>query len=382
MLHFVLNPRTIDSRIGFRGFYWRTYPGFDSLKLFVWIQGWALLAFICSSLVGCTTAELAAAQGLEAEKTGLPQGFGIAAHYPGDAGLAGAPDVVFAEDFEAENLADVLSRWNDAKNPRGEGLMLIEDGPAGAIGQRALQITARPAQDTGGHLYKRLSKELECAFARFYVKFPEPAGYVHHFVHMGGYRPPTNWPQGGAGTRPRGDERITVGIEPFGFSGKYPPPGLWNFYVYWHEMKQSADGRFWGNGLQPPEPQVVPVGRWQCVEVMIRLNESADSHDGRLALWLDGKLVADFRQGAPRGPWTGLGFALLHAGGTPFEGFNWRTDTRLKINFFWLLHYVTPEALRRNRVDDLQRENRVLFDQIVVASKYIGPIKPADRSKR
>ena len=72
---------------------------------------------------------------------------------------------------------------------------------------------------------------------RFYVKFPDPAGYVHHFVHLGGYDPSTRWPQGGAGERPRGDERVTVGIEPFGRNGTRPPPGEWNFYAYWHEMK-------------------------------------------------------------------------------------------------------------------------------------------------
>jgi hypothetical protein len=70
-----------------------------------------------------------------------------------------------------------------------------------------------------------------------------------------------------------------------------------------------------------------------------------------------------------------MGFPLLKEGGTPFEGFNWRTNTDLKINFFWLLHYVTPEALRRNKIADVEKENRVLFDHIVVATEYIGPIR-------
>jgi len=306
----------------------------------------------------------------------LPEGPGLAARYPGDAGIANDPDVVFAEDFEAGDLQEILARWTDRRNPKESPFQLVEDIPAGSWGKWSLLMTAIPSKNNGGHLYKRLPQELDTVFARFYVKFPEPAGYIHHFVTIGGYRPATNWPQGGAGTRPRGDDRITVGIEPFGFSGKYPPPGLWNFYVYWHEMKQSADGRFWGNGLSPPEDQPVPVGRWQCVEVMIRMNSRPDSRDGELALWLDGKLVAHFRRGAPRGPWTGLGFRLLAEGGTPFEGFNWRTNPALKINFFWLLHYVTPESLRRNKVADLDAENRVLFDQIVVAKRYVGPIVP------
>jgi hypothetical protein len=311
----------------------------------------------------------------------LPEGKGLAQKYPGDVGIAKDPDVVFAEDFESAEIQDVLRRWTNIRNPQESPIALVEDKPADSAGRFSIQMTAIPAKNTGAHLYKRLPQELDTVFARFYVKFPEPAGYIHHFVTIGGHRPPTNWPQGGAGTRPQGNDRITVGIEPFGYSGKYPPPGLWNFYVYWHEMKQSADGRFWGNGLRPVEDQPVPVGKWQCVEVMIRLNTGPKDHDGELALWLDGKLVAHFRRGAPRGPWTGMGFRLLREGGTPFEGFNWRTDPALKINFFWLLHYVTPEALRRNNVTDFQAANRVQFDQIVVARRYIGPIIPPGSSR-
>ena len=42
------------------------------------------------------------------------------------------------------------------------------------------------------------------------------------FVTLGGYRPATTYPQGGAGERPRGDDRITAGIEPWGDYGRYP----------------------------------------------------------------------------------------------------------------------------------------------------------------
>ncbi|HVR76072.1 MAG TPA: hypothetical protein VMT52_17200, partial [Planctomycetota bacterium] len=73
-------------------------------------------------------------------------------------------------------------------------------------------------------------------------------------------------------------------------------------------------------------------------------------------------------KGKPRGPWTGMGFTLAEEGGEPFEGLRWRTQTDLKLNFFWLLHYVTERAARKNPV------NRVWFDHIVVAESYVGPI--------
>jgi hypothetical protein len=140
-------------------------------------------------------------------------------------------------------------------------------------------------------------------------------------------------------------------------------------------MKKSADNRFWGNGLSPSTPRQVPAGRWQCVEVMIKLNE-VGKRDGELGLWLDGEPVTHIQAGTLRGPWTGLGFDVRETGGEPFEGFNFRTTTDLKVNYVWLLHYVTETSQQRNRVDEPERDSVVQFDHIVAATEYIGPIAP------
>jgi hypothetical protein len=302
---------------------------------------------------------------------------GLAARYPGDAGLAGDPAVLLLETFDAVDLAAVASRWESVSNAGGRVLELVEDVPAAAAGPaaRSLRLTAHPGTDDGGHLYTRLPRGVDELFVRFYVKFPAPANYVHHFVHVGGYRPATAWPQGGAGERPAGDERITVGIEPFGRDGSLAPPGDWNFYAYWHAMKVSAGGRYWGNGLRPARARAVPVDRWQCVEVRVKLN-TPGQHDGALGLWLDGEPVADIARGTPIGPWTGLGFEVREAGGEPFEGFDFRTTDALQLNFVWLLHYVTAANQARNQVAEPGRPSVVQFDQVVAATRYIGPIQP------
>ncbi|MCC6445323.1 MAG: hypothetical protein IT210_17920 [Armatimonadetes bacterium] len=310
------------------------------------------------------------------QATPLPQGFGLAARYPGDRGIAGDPAVLLAESFETGGLEELGKRWSDISNEGGKVLAFSADTPNASAGKRSLQMTAALGQNTGGHLYARLKRGVDRAFARFYVKFPSDAGYIHHFVHIGGYNPPTGYPQGGAGIRPAGNERMTAGIEPTGSYGQHPAPGIWNFYAYWQDMKISADGKHWGNGLHPVRPAIVPRNRWQCVEIMMKANSAPDRSDGELALWLDGKLAAHFAPGARRGPWTGMGFHLLKEGGEPFEGFRWRSANDLKINFFWLLHYVTENAVRQNRVADPNPTNRVWFDDIVVGTRYIGPIKP------
>ena len=327
----------------------------------------AMLA--CIGLVGLL---LVCSQGSVTQNR-LPEGPGLADRYPGDVGLAEDPQVLLHEDFETGTLDDIAARWDDASNQGGKVLALSNDVPGTGSGKRSLQMTATLGKNTGGHLYRVLPCEVETAFARFYVKFPEDAQYIHHFVHLGGYHPSTRWPQGGAGTRPEGDERVTVGIEPHGDYGRYPAPGIWSFYCYWLDMRISADGRYWGNALRPVEPAQVPRDRWQCVEIMLKLNSDPTAYDGELALWLDGKLTADFVQGVQRGEWSGMGFDLVEDGGQPFEGFRWRTSTDLKINFLWLLHYVTENAARQNNVADPDPVNSVWFDDVAVATSYIGP---------
>jgi hypothetical protein len=311
---------------------------------------------------------------MSAESAAMQTGPGLAVEYPGDRGIVRDARVLFAEDFETGTLEEVSRRWGEMSNKDGKPMSLVDEGPPGSPGRRALRITADLASNTGGHLYTRLPREVDRAHARFYVKFLGPHSYVHHFVTLGGYHPSTRWPQGGAGERPRGDDRVTVGIEPTGDHGRFAPPGIWNFYAYWHEMKQSADGRYWGNSLKPASPALVPRDRWQCVEVMLKLNSTPADPDGELALWLDGYPIARFARGSRRGAWTGMGF-VLDDGREQFEGFRWRSSLDLKLNFFWLLHYVTINAARQNRLDSPEPTNRVLFDHIVLATQYIGPLQ-------
>jgi hypothetical protein len=132
----------------------------------------------------------------------LPEGHGLSAKYPKDAGIGRDSSVLFAENFEAGALEDVFKRWTEVSNKGGKVVSLSQDVPPTSAGKRSVQLTANVPENTGGHLYARLKKGVDRVFARFYVKFPQDADYIHHFVHMGGYNPPTNWPQGGAGDRP------------------------------------------------------------------------------------------------------------------------------------------------------------------------------------
>ncbi len=336
-------------------------------------------------MLACRTAAAEPTEFSAAERPGL------AATYPGDVGIEEDPAVVFVEGFEQDSLAQVIKRWTSAS----KSLALVKGGPAGSPGSRAVMMTATRGRSTGGSLYKTFPPGYEQLYTRFYVKFAPDCGYIHHFVHLGGLADVRPWPVTRAGVRPAGDEGFSVSIEPTGSRGRYPPPGVWRPYLYWCEMKQSSDGRYWGNGLHAIQPTVAPRAQWSCVECMIKCNTPPRRRDGELVLWVDGREVIRVSQGVRRGQWSGGGFHLVEQGGEPFEGFLWRTTGRLKVNYFRLLHYVTERVFTGtqqygNEHPDFPVNTHgatVWFDHVVVATDYIGPLVPvagsrADRQSR
>lgn len=297
----------------------------------------------------------------------LPEGNeGIARRYAGDAGIEKDSSVIFVERFDSGPLAAILKRWESVKET--ENMTLTDDVPTGSWDNSSLLITHTGGQGTGGQLYRRLPPGHDQVFARFYVKF-DPACYdIHHFgTHLGGFNPSTPWPQGGAGTRPDGNKRFTSGVEPYGKHWE------WDFYTYWQEMRRHGDGKYWGTPFltQNPKPKV-EKDKWICVEMMLKMNKIGQ-RDGEQAFWIDGKLwrsgsqvVSHAGPGFPKGQWTGGWWQPDSASSDRFEGFRWRNTEDLAINYLWTYLYITRAP--KGHV------SRVWFDNIVVASEYIGPI--------
>jgi hypothetical protein len=275
-----------------------------------------------------------------------PERGGLASLYPGDEGIERDPRVLFVEDFETGSVEQIGARWGNIS--REENIALSADIHPNSPGDRSIHISKN------GHLYTH-TNGVDTMFARFYVKFHDKTGYIHHFVHLVADRTPTPWPKGGAGETPPGDAKFSTGIEPTGRWGRYPPPGVWNFYTYWHEMKTK-----WGTVFNGKQEAIQP-GRWYCVEVMLKANSSPEKADGEQAFWVDGELYGHFK------------------------GFRWRTTDKLKINSFWLMFYNTDQAAQQNRDPNPQsRVMEVWFDDIVIATEYVGPIrgKPRHGKKR
>jgi len=288
----------------------------------------------------------------------LPQGPGLAAGFKADSGIYTHSAVIFADDFESGELG---ARWDEHSPAKEKALSFApamdeipnNDShgtddfhvvPSIPCGRRCLRVEARLGENQGGGLTKWF-QPAERVFVRFYVRFDPACDYVHHFVTVRankGLRGGDKWSGfGGAGERPVGDERFSTALEPWGNWARWPAPGKWNFYSYWHQMQVSPDGKYWGNSFLPEPQAVILKDRWICAEFMLKHNTPGQS-DGEQAFWIDGRLL---------GHWRGI---------------NWRKTEFLKANALTLESYVTDRWTKNTT-------NVVYFDNVVIAREYIGP---------
>ena len=274
---------------------------------------------------------------------------GLSAKYPGDAGIARDPAVLFAEDFESGDM----KKWDQV---RGD---VSVTGEKPSAGRWCVRMRMQRGANTGGDAIKWFMPGADAVYARFYVKFSPDYQYCHHFVWLSANRRDNKWSSfGKAGLKPDGTYYST-GMEPWFAWGRNPSPGEVNFYSYALDMEPDRKmNKYWGNGFFPPGPDkgaaastnrvIPPLDRWQCWEFMIQANTAPDKADGKQVMWIDGKRVGEF------------------------TGIRWRTDLDLKVNCLWLEHYGYDEG---DPTKQYWKETQsVWFDDVVVAREYIGPM--------
>jgi hypothetical protein len=159
-------------------------------------------------------------------------------------------------------------------------------------------------------------------------------------------------------------------MEPWFAWGKNPPPGEVSFYSYFLDMKEDLKmHKYWGNSFFPPGPgpgsaagpkRYIPKrGEWECWEFMLKCNTPGE-HDGGQAMWINGRKIGDFNH-------------IL-----------WRDDPDVKANCLWLLHYGfdsgdPTKGTWRTKQQKPMRDT-VWFDDVVVATEYLGPTEVKTRN--
>ena len=101
-----------------------------------------------------------------------------------------------------------------------------------------------------------------------------------------------------------------------------------------------------GKGFVAGEDLSPERGRWYCYEFMVRAN-TVGQRDGRIGMWLDGRLVGDF------------------------PNLRLRDVDSLRIDRFGLGLYIA---------ENTDRANRKWHDDVVAARSYIGPMAAAEKA--
>lgn len=292
----------------------------------------------------------------------LPEGStGIAAKYPGDLGIGNDPTVLFADDFEdCTSPADLRKRWSASF---GEPSMRITREAADLhTGKQALEfVMPQQATPQSSGLHKIFADGQDVVFLRFYSKFEKGFDYPLETSCHNGVDISANYYTNGAtpGIRADGRNKFLVAFEnEIGYRGKAPVPGPLNVYLYHPEQRSDYGDHFLPSGTVLPyspqlgnkgtfgkdfvsRPDLVPeLDRWYCFECMVKAN-TPGQRDGRIALWVDGKLVADFPNQRLRDVGT------------------------LKMERIGLGLYMANNSLR---------VNRKWYDDVVVGTSYIGPM--------
>jgi len=296
----------------------------------------------------------------------------IATNYPNDINIENDPNVIFVEKFD-DDLSSVFSRYNEIVN--GAGMTLDSDVPPASGSPYSLKITSIQGVNTGGHLYKSFTPGFDSTvFIRYYVQYPAISnGYFHHEgLWFGGYNPVLNWPFPQAGICGLGSSRLSIAYEPV-WQGIQP--GM-DTYLYWGDMRSFDNGNTcYGNTMvsegriefgapASSDAPLVDLDQWMCVEIMIKLNNPVSAYNGELRIWQDGVEVGHWGPGFPNGHWLKDKW-YNNPDDPPFEGFRWRTDSNLNINWIWFeFYHSNPNA----------PSSYIKFANTVIAREYIGPI--------
>ncbi|TET37732.1 MAG: hypothetical protein E3J72_05015 [Planctomycetota bacterium] len=262
-------------------------------------------------------------------------GTGIAAKYPGDNGIAGDPDVLLFDDFEA---ADWYSKWNQSSAPAN---CTRESSPAFG-GSSALRVHVATGEHYGVSFAFKFTDqglaEPEEIYFRYYVylasNWKRDGGQVGKFPGISGTYGVAGW-----GGRPsHGDDGWSARMQ----NDDEGDTVLVGYYCY-HADMTGTYGSSWGWEID--NAGHLDRGKWYCIECYAKMNTitgGSGNNDGVLRGWVDGGLAYEK---------TDIRFRDMDA---------------LKIEQIWFNIYVGGTWTAPQDMD-------AYFDNAVIARSYIGP---------
>ncbi|MBK9285954.1 MAG: hypothetical protein IPM51_16785 [Sphingobacteriaceae bacterium] len=298
--------------------------------------------------------------------------------YPNDIGIQTNSNVIFTEMFEESSVSTLTlsGNWDQATTVTNN-IVFDSSVPATSTGSQSLRLRT---VDDGTNLnentfiYKKIQPDiLDSVFVRFYIKYDNATVYHHSGVYIGGKNPPSSTAGLVGGVLVQGNQEFHVGAEIRGLANNTATnTSTFGFYNYWMNMKPSAITNtltnqpfYYGNQfLNSTTSDDINMSTWNCIEVMVKLNNPVTSYNGEQALWVNGIKINHYGYNFPTGTWNYGNFT--EGTGNPFEGFQWRNDMALNLNYIWLKNF--------NDNNGPGHVGNIYFDHLVVAKSYIGPI--------
>ena len=283
----------------------------------------------------------------------LPEGNnGIAARYLGDVGIDQDPAVVLFDNFEG-SVVKFDNNWG--------GIVLTPKPENVHGGKQAMECAIgypRSAKETGLGVNHHFKEGYDTLHLRYYAKFGKTTELWHGGTHdvggIGAVAP--GQPDASPGIPADGRSKYGVLLDTWRSEDKFASPGHLATYTYHPEQRHQWGEHFYPSGrISPyganssyfgpqftPHPDLIPDrDRWYCYELMVKAN-TPGKRDGRIAFWVDGKLLGDF-----------MNLRL-------------RDVDALKANRVSLGLYTQNDAIKGPIV--------MWFDDVVVATSYIGPL--------
>ena len=296
--------------------------------------------------------------------TPADSGQGLAAQYPGDINIEKDLNVIFTEMGEEATTQELFTRWDNNSGTNTIALDL-STSPSKSPGHQSIKMSTTAGANPIAILYKSFNPGFDdTVYARWYVKYNTDRMFHHSGIRLGGNNPPsTKNPNSPAGVKPTGSDFFYLGAEP---TQDKVAVSTFDFFNMWPAMRGTSffPGKYYGNSFINDSKVTIKLDDWNCIEVRLKLNNPVTASNGELSMWINGQLVSDMKPGTT-GVWNEDDF--IPGAGSAFEGFQWRKDPALLMNYFSLSHYVDQDLLGQ--------VNSIHFDHVVLAKKYIGPIQ-------
>ncbi len=284
----------------------------------------------------------------------LPEGKGLAGGYQNDHGIENNKAVLFYDGFE-NPLG--FEHWSHNWANEGSGEILHPEKDIGANGRVYKAIIYRPSERAASvGIRKFLTPGYDTLFFRYYARYKTGIELFHGGTHNAGSiaaRLSEELYESHAGVYPDGHNIYSINLDTWRPDQDVKSPGNIAFYCYHMDQGHQWGDHFFPSGLILPggrdlfgdqfiarDDFIPETGRWYCYEMMIQAN-TPGQRDGRIAFWVDGKLMGDF------------------------QNLRFRETKHLKPNRIALNLYTHNP----NNKYDLT----MWFDDVVAATSYIGP---------